>query len=150
MNIDFSNHRGFSAYVLLLAFSGFVSLFLSSNVIGRTSNGLRILNMVFGVGFLGYAFYLAFLFHGGTYIIFLKAFILPAVLAIQTIRSSIAQRRSQPGAPRALAGPAGERPSLGAAARRVGLGAAAEPRAARRLLIRIRRHSDGTASRSTS
>ncbi len=105
MNIDFSNHRGFSAYVLLLAFSGFVSLFLSSNVIGRTSNGLRILNMVFGVGFLGYAFYLAFLFHGGTYIIFLKAFILPAVLAIQTIRSSIAQRRSQPGAPRVLAGP---------------------------------------------
>ena len=94
MNIDFTNHGLFSTYVLLLAFSGAVSLVLASPAVGRTSRGLRALNLLIGVGFLGYAGYLAFFFHGGTYLVFFKAFILPVLMIARTFRSAAVQRRA--------------------------------------------------------
>jgi predicted lipid-binding transport protein (Tim44 family) len=55
------------------------------------------------VGFLGYGFYLAFLFSGGGYLIFFKAFILPVLMIFRTIRSARAARSqelpAQAGAP---------------------------------------------------
>ena len=88
-NIDFSNHAGFSTYVCLLIFSGIVMLGLGSAV--HTTKGMRALNLLFGVGFVVYGFYLAFLFDGGSYIIFFKAFILPVVMLFKTIQSATAK-----------------------------------------------------------
>src|SRR3954451_23587832 len=82
MNIDFSHHAGFSAYVLLLMFSGVVMVFMASPVVRSESALLRLLNVTFGLGFIGYGCYLAFVFQGGTYIIFFKAFILPVLMII--------------------------------------------------------------------
>lgn len=97
MNIDFANHAGFSIYVLLLMFSGAVMLFMASPVVRFERTFLRVLNTLFGFGFLAYGFYLAFLFQGGTYIIFFKAFILPALMVVNTIRAS--KQPTQPQAP---------------------------------------------------
>jgi len=94
MNIDFANNASFSTYVVLLALAGVMSLTFSSPVLGRASRMLRLVNFAFGIGFIGYAFYLAFLFEGGTYVVFFKAFIVPVVLAVRTIQS-IRQMRSQ-------------------------------------------------------
>jgi hypothetical protein len=41
---------------------------------------------VIGLGFLGYAFYLFFLFNGGTFRLFYYPFILPVLLVIQAVR----------------------------------------------------------------
>ena len=84
MNIDFSNDPGFSTYVVLLVFSGMVMLGLTT--VPRSSRGLRLLNLAFGLGFVVYGFYLAFLFQGGSYLIFFKAFILPVVMLWQTVK----------------------------------------------------------------
>src|SRR4051812_19836085 len=88
MNIDFSHHAGFSAYVLLLMFSGVVMVFMASPVVRSESALLRLLNVTFGLGFIGYGCYLAFVFQGGTYIIFFKAFILPVLMIIRTARTA--------------------------------------------------------------
>lgn len=98
MNIDFANDPGFSAYVLLLMFSGIVMVVLATPKV-HSSTFLRILNVVLGLGFFGYGFYLAFLFNGGTYFMFFKAFIVPAVLVFRTIQTAIASRRTAPEPP---------------------------------------------------
>ncbi|MGZ6776178.1 MAG: hypothetical protein ACXVGD_16735, partial [Blastococcus sp.] len=95
MNIDFQADPGFSAYVVLLMVSGIAMLVLASPTVKRSTTGLRALNALFGVGFLGYGFYLAFLFHGGGYLIFFKAFILPVLLILRTIRSARASRSQE-------------------------------------------------------
>ena len=69
MNIDFANHPAFSAYVLLLMFSGLVMVFVASPAVRQSKLWLRILNVVVGLGFFCYGFYLAFLFQGGSYLI---------------------------------------------------------------------------------
>ena len=97
MNIDFANNAGFSAYVLLLMFAGLVMVVLATPKV-HSSTFLRILNVVLGLGFFGYGFYLAFLFQGGTYFMFFKAFIVPIVLVIRTVQASIASRRAAPAA----------------------------------------------------
>ncbi len=99
MNIDFGQHALFSTYVLLLMGTGLAMMLLTS--IGRAGRGLRLLNGLFGLGFFGYGFYLAFLFDGGSYIIFFKAFILPVVLVLRTVQRSVGKGRIttvQPGA----------------------------------------------------
>jgi hypothetical protein len=99
MNIDFDAAPGFSAYVLLLMFSGVAMIIMASPTVKHSTNGLRALNGLFGVGFLGYGFYLAFLFDGGGYLIFFKAFILPVLLLIRTVRTARASRSPQLPAP---------------------------------------------------
>ena len=95
MNIDLSNHPGFSLYVILLAVSGVLMVGIGATSFSRLSTGWRIFNLAAGVAFLGYAFYLAFLFHGGTYIIFFKALILPVFMVINAVRSAATRRKTQ-------------------------------------------------------
>ncbi|MFC1416664.1 hypothetical protein [Streptacidiphilus cavernicola] len=93
VNIDFSNQPLFSWYVVLLAVSGVVLVGLSLVPTGRT--GMRIFNALVGIAFLGYGFYLGFVFDGGTYIIFFKAFIVPVLLIANTVKSYAARRSSR-------------------------------------------------------
>jgi hypothetical protein len=95
-NIDFTNEAGFSWYCVLLIASG-VAMLAISPVRGQTNVG-KIANLIFGAGFCCYGFYLVFIFHGGTYIVFFKAFILPVILIANTVKS-IASRRDAKNAP---------------------------------------------------
>lgn len=95
MNIDFSAHPGFSLYVILLAISGVLMVGIGATAFSRLGTGWRVFNLIAGVAFFGYAFYLAFLFQGGTYIVFFKAFILPAFMVINAIRSAATRRNTQ-------------------------------------------------------
>ncbi len=94
MNIDFANDPGFSAYVLLLMVTGIVMVVLASPVVKNSRPWLRLFNILVGLGFFGYGFYLAFLFQGGTYFMLFKAFILPALLVIRTIQGAVMKRRA--------------------------------------------------------
>ncbi|MQY06416.1 hypothetical protein [Actinomadura macrotermitis] len=91
MNIDFNAEPTFSWYVLLLAFAGVVMVVMAA-LGGGQGAGMRVLNGLFGVGFLGYAFYLAFIFEGGSYVLFFKAFILPVLLLINFVRTLLGRR----------------------------------------------------------
>jgi hypothetical protein len=103
VNIDFSAAPGFSAYVLLLMASGIAMVVMASPAVRRSTLPLRILNTVLGLGFFGYGFYLAFLFDGGSYWMFLQAFILPVLLIFRTIQAARLSRRQA--AARAAAAP---------------------------------------------
>jgi len=60
---------------------------VGSPLVGRQRLLYRVLNVVFGLGFLGYGVYLAFFFTGGHYEIFFKAFILPVLLIVRSLRA---------------------------------------------------------------
>ncbi|MFD9129184.1 hypothetical protein [Kitasatospora sp. NPDC059571] len=92
MNLDFSAEPLFSWYVVLLFVSGIAMIGIGAVNFGGLSTGWRIFNAVAGAGFVGYAFYLAFIFEGGSYILFFKAFILPVLMVINFVRS-LANRR---------------------------------------------------------
>ncbi|MDH6704454.1 hypothetical protein P3T27_001157 [Kitasatospora sp. MAA19] len=105
-NLDFSAEPLFSWYVVMLAISGVIMLVLGAlNLGGGLKIGWRIVNVLAGLGFLGYAYYLAFVFEGGRYEIFLKAFILPVALIVHSVKAIVersnakAQQPVPPGAP---------------------------------------------------
>jgi hypothetical protein len=98
VNIDFSADPGFSSYVLLLMAAGIAMVVMASPAVRRSTMPLRILNTVVGLGFFGYGFYLAFLFDGGSYLMFFQAFILPVVLIFRTIQAARARTRTAPAA----------------------------------------------------
>jgi hypothetical protein len=79
------NDTTFLVYVGALAVSGLVLAILAIGGFGL-SVGLRLLNGLFALGFLGYAVYLYFIFEGGEFRMFWYAFVLPVVLIIQAIR----------------------------------------------------------------
>ena len=108
MNIDFSTQPGFSAYVLLLMATGIAMVVLASPAVRRSTMVLRVINTIVGLGFFGYGFYLTFFFDGGSYFIFFKAFILPALLILRTVQAARASRKqaAQPAAQQAVAAPA--------------------------------------------
>ncbi|WP_416873577.1 hypothetical protein [Kitasatospora sp. SC0581] len=87
-NLDFSAEPLFSWYVVLLALSGAIMVALGVAA-GGLKVGLRILNLVLGLAFLGYAYYLAFVFEGGTYTIFFKAFILPVGMIVASVKALV-------------------------------------------------------------
>lgn len=93
-NLDFAHHAGFSWYCLLLMFSGIVMLVIA--VLRNQATQRRVIRAIFGVGFFAYGFYLAFLWGGGTYLVFFQAFIVPVLLIIDTIRSRGVRRQPQP------------------------------------------------------
>ncbi len=95
MNLDFSNNALFSWYVILLMFSGLVMLGMSLFNSSGLSKGWRVLNVLFGLGFFGYGVYLGFLFHGGSYFIFFKAFLLPVFMVINFFRSLSMRQRTR-------------------------------------------------------
>ncbi|HEX9035214.1 MAG TPA: hypothetical protein VF834_25510 [Streptosporangiaceae bacterium] len=90
-NLDFTHQAGFSWYCILLLVSGAAMLAIS--FLPRQSKGGRIANVIFGAGFFCYSLYLMFFFTGGTYFVFFKAFILPVVLIVNTIRTVAAKRQ---------------------------------------------------------
>jgi hypothetical protein len=83
-NLDFTDQAGFSWYCILLLVSGVILVaFAGLPGLGR---GNRVVNVLFGLGFLGYGVYLVYFFQGGSYFVFFKAFIVPVVLIINSIR----------------------------------------------------------------
>jgi hypothetical protein len=76
----------FAFYVVLLAISGIVLVTLALIAHELPMRG-RIVNGLVGVAFLGYAGYLVFGFHGGTYQIFWAAFILPVSMLVNFVRT---------------------------------------------------------------
>ncbi|WBP88506.1 hypothetical protein [Kitasatospora cathayae] len=88
-NLDFSAEPLFSWYVVLLALSGLIMLVLGVLPLGGLKVGLRIFNVLFGLGFLGYAYYLAFVFEGGEYFLFFKAFILPVGMIVASVKAIV-------------------------------------------------------------
>ncbi|WP_227979408.1 hypothetical protein [Nocardia spumae] len=76
----------FTWYVALLAVSGIIMIALASVRNGQSSAS-RSLNGVLGAVYLGYAAYLAFLFDGGSYLIFFQAFIVPVVMVVNFFRN---------------------------------------------------------------
>jgi hypothetical protein len=98
VNIDFSAEPLFSWYVVLLLISGVAMVVIAlTNIRGALSTGWRAFNAIAGLGFVGYGIYLGFVFQGGTYFIFFKAFILPVAMIVQWVRSlGAAKQRQQP------------------------------------------------------
>jgi hypothetical protein len=93
MNIDFGADPTFSSYVLLLMLSGIVMVIMATPKV-RSTPFLRLLNVVLGLGFFGYGFYLAFLFQGTSYFLFFQAFIVPIALVLRTVQGALAARRA--------------------------------------------------------
>jgi hypothetical protein len=87
VNLDFGLEPLFSWYVVLLCLSGVVMVVLAAIKAGGRSVGSRALSAVAGIGFLGYGIYLGFIFEGGSYLMFFQAFILPALLVVNFVRS---------------------------------------------------------------
>src|SRR5450755_4577999 len=92
MNLNFSTHSLFSWYVVLLLLSGVVMLAFTALRVGQPAG--RILNLLVGVGLLGYGIYLGFIFNGGTYVMFFQVFLLPVLLVINSLRSAARRRAS--------------------------------------------------------
>ncbi|WP_224285538.1 hypothetical protein, partial [Streptomyces sp. LS1784] len=93
-NLDFSADPLFSWYVVALALSGVIMAAIGA-VAGRIKAGLRVLNIVIGLGFLGYAYYLAFVFEGGTYTVFYKVFILPVLLIVASVKGLVERNKEK-------------------------------------------------------
>ncbi|GAA1409740.1 hypothetical protein GCM10009639_60240 [Kitasatospora putterlickiae] len=91
MNLDFDAEPLFSWYVVLLAISGIALLVIGAVNLGGLKIGWRILNVLAGLGFTGYAYYLAFVFEGGEYTLFFKAFILPVALIANAVKALLAR-----------------------------------------------------------
>ncbi|RRQ77474.1 hypothetical protein CQW39_18010 [Streptomyces griseofuscus] len=102
MNLDFGAEPLFSWYVVLLFISGAAMLILGVINASGLSKGWRAFNVIAGLGFMGYGIYLGFIFQGGTYIVFFKAFILPVMVVVNFFRS-LSRRKAMP-APYPMAG----------------------------------------------
>jgi len=92
----------FNLYLIALAVSGILLAVLAISGFGASSVGERALNGIFAAGFLGYAFYLFFIFDGGTFTEFYYAFAVPVILlikAIQGYRARKAEAAEPPAAP---------------------------------------------------
>jgi len=77
----------FLFYIAALAVAGLVLVLLGAINFGGQSAIMRIVDVVVGLGFLGYAFYLFFIFDAGTFALFYYPFILPVLLIIQAVRN---------------------------------------------------------------
>jgi hypothetical protein len=71
-------------YAPLLMFSGL--LLLINAVLPWQTGGARVISILAGLGFLGYGFYLEFIFTGGHVLIIYYAFAVPVVLIISSVK----------------------------------------------------------------
>src|SRR5687767_10389854 len=76
----------FAAYVAALCVSGVILLIIAAVGLGQSA-GMRALDAVIGLAFLGYGGYLALIFDGDEYVIFFYAFIVPVLLIVQIFRN---------------------------------------------------------------
>jgi hypothetical protein len=84
----------FYGYILLLVVSGITLAALAARGFGQ-STGLRVIDGLFAAGFLGYAFYLLFVFDGGQVRILFYAFIVPIVAVSKAVRERWAVRQAR-------------------------------------------------------
>ncbi len=87
------NDSQFLGYTALLGISGLLMLGLAIAGLGATT-GSRAISGLFGLGFLGYAIYLAFFFEGGTVRIFFYAFVVPILVIVNIFKSRKAARQA--------------------------------------------------------
>jgi hypothetical protein len=85
----------FLGYVALLVVSGIALMALSVGGFGQ-SVLVRVLDAWFGLGFLGYSFYLLFIFEGGDVQIYYYAFVAPVLAFVKVFRAHRAQRDQRP------------------------------------------------------
>ncbi|WP_406043089.1 hypothetical protein OG799_03690 [Micromonospora sp. NBC_00898] len=82
-------------YELLLMLGG-IALIVIGLAIREQGTGSRILNLVVGLGFFGYGFYLMFLAPVGTrYTVFYYAFILPVLLIVRAVKARKEAKEAQ-------------------------------------------------------
>jgi hypothetical protein len=81
----------FNIYTVLLMLSGLGLIGMGAGLRG-IGMGRRVLNILIGVAFFGYGFYLQFLFPGGTYHVFIYVFVLPVILAVQAFKANKSAR----------------------------------------------------------
>jgi hypothetical protein len=89
-NIDFGNNSVFSWYCVMLAVAGLVAL--AASFAPRLPVQPRILIAVVGIAALGYAYYLVYVFHGGTYVLNFYILALPLFLIGGVVRRSVMKR----------------------------------------------------------
>ena len=75
----------FYIYVLFLIGSGIAMLTLGF-IRAAYARRRRVVNFIFGAGFLVYGLYLLLVFQGGTYFMFYYAFVVPILLIVQFFR----------------------------------------------------------------
>jgi hypothetical protein len=83
----------FNIYTVLLMLSGVLLIVVGASVPGQ-GTGMRVLNILVGAAFFGYGFYLQFIFEGGSYRVFLYAFIAPILLLVRTFQARRANHRA--------------------------------------------------------
>lgn len=84
----------FHTYVALLALSGIVMLVVALLPI-NPSRGARIIGAVLGLAFLGYAFYLQFVFDGGSFELFYYVFAVPFIYIWRVVRMYVDRSRAR-------------------------------------------------------
>lgn len=85
-NLDFTNNAGFSWYCIFLVVSGAALLVLGP--LKGLPRGAKVANILVGLGFLSYGLFMIFLFHGTSYFVFFKLFILPVLLIVNSFRAA--------------------------------------------------------------
>ncbi|MEU7575843.1 hypothetical protein [Micromonospora sp. NPDC049240] len=76
----------FLIYTLLLLLGG-IAMVAVGVAIKEQGTGSRVLNVIVGLAFFAYGFYLLFLFDGGSYRIFFYVFILPILLIVRAVKA---------------------------------------------------------------
>jgi hypothetical protein len=107
----------FYVYAVFLVLSGVLMIVLAAVRTGRSA-GRRVLSGIVGTGFTVYGLYLLLFFQGGTYRLFLYAFVLPILLTVQFFRERSAVKAMQAAnagraAPAGYAQPYGQVPPAG-------------------------------------
>ncbi|MEU4793209.1 hypothetical protein AB0F95_26220 [Micromonospora tulbaghiae] len=93
----------FLLYTLLLLLGG-IAMIAVGIAVKEQGKGSRILNVVIGLAFFGYGFYLLFLFDGDSYRIFFYVFVLPILLIVRAVKAR-KEAREQAAAPQFAGGP---------------------------------------------
>jgi fatty acid desaturase len=98
----------FNGYMVALTISGLILLALAIGGFFKASKGSRIFSGVVGLAFLGYAFYLFFIFTGGAVFVSYYVFIVPVILIVNLFRS---RKEKQQQAEVQVAAPMGQPPA---------------------------------------
>ncbi|MFJ1536969.1 hypothetical protein ACIODS_00340 [Micromonospora chalcea] len=93
----------FLIYTLLLLLGG-IAMVAVGVAVKEQGTGSRILNVVVGLAFFGYGFYLLFLFDGDSYRIFFYVFLLPILLIVRAVKAR-KEAREQAAAQQFAGGP---------------------------------------------
>ena len=89
----------FNVYSLLLAISGTVLIVMAAIGFGDRHPVARAINGAVGIAFVAYAFYLQFIFGGGTVFASYYVFVVPVLLVLQALRSHAEAKRAASASP---------------------------------------------------